>query len=176
MPQQPAPEFSRPVRVDGMEPGAEVRRKIEPNESERAALAARLGLVRLESLSAEVTLRRAPGGGLIGASGRLTADVVQSCVVTMVPVSGHIDEKFEEVFAPEGYEADEDAEGDGLPESFDGHEIDIGELTAQHLSLSLDPYPRAPDAAPTPPVGDEPDVPERRRPFEGLAEMLKNRK
>jgi uncharacterized metal-binding protein YceD (DUF177 family) len=164
--------------VDELEPGAEIRREIEADESERTALAARLGLVRLEGLSAEVTLtlRRAPGGVLIGASGRLTADVVQSCVVTMVPVSGHIDEKFEEIFAPEGYEAGEDEEGIDLSEYFDGQEIDIGEVVSQLLSLSLDPYSRAPDAALTPPVGDEPDVPERRRPFEGLAEMLKNRK
>lgn len=176
MPQQSAPEFSRPVRVDSLEPGTEIRREIEADESERAALAARLGLVRLEGLSAEVTLRRVPGGVLIGASGRLTADVVQSCVVTMVPVSGHVDEEFEEIFAPEGYAAGEDEEDDDLPEIFDGHEIDIGEVVSQLLSLSLDPYPRAPDAAPTPPVGDDPDVSERRRPFEGLAEMLKNRK
>lgn len=176
MPQQPAPEFSRPVRVDEMERGVEVHRRIEADESERTALAARLGLVRLEGLSAEVTLRRLSGKGLIGASGRLTADVVQNCVVTMVPVSGHIDENFEEIFAPEGYEPGEYEESIDLAEYFDGQEIDIGEVVAQLLSLSLDPYPRAPDAALTPSAGGEPHVSERRRPFESLAEMLKNRK
>ena len=176
MPQQPAPEFSRPVTVEQLEPGAEIHRKIEAGESERMALAARLGLVRLESLSAELTLCRLSGKELIGASGRLVADVVQSCVVTMVPVSGHIEEEFEEFFAPEGYESGEDEESVELAEYFDGQEIDIGEVVAQVLSLSLDPYPRAPDAAPMPPAGGEPEVSERRKPFEGLAEMLKNRK
>ena len=85
---------------------------------------------------------------LIGASGRLTADVVQSCVVTMAPVAGDIDEKIEEVFAPEGYEPGAQEEDDDQPESFDGQEIDVGELAAQLLSLSLDPYPRAPDPRP----------------------------
>ena len=174
MPQQPAHEFSRPVRVEDLEPGTEIRRKIEADESERAALAERLGLVQMDSLSAEVVLRRLPGGTLIGASGHVAADVVQSCVVTMDPVAGHIDENFEEIFAPEGYEPGEDEEDVDLSDYFDGQEIDIGEVVAQLLSLSLDPYPRAPGAALTPPAGDEPDVSERRRPFEGLAKMLKN--
>lgn len=176
MTQQPAPEFSRPVRVEELESGDEIGREIEADESERAALATRLGLVQMNSLSAEVTLRRLPGGVLIGASGRLTADVVQSCVVTMAPVSGHIDENFEELFAPEGYEPGEHEEDGDVPEIFDGHEIDIGELAAQLLSLSLDPYPRAPDAAAPPQAGGKATVSERRRPFEGLAEMLKKRK
>lgn len=175
MPQQPAPEYSRPIKVEGLDSDAEISRKIETDESERAMLAARLGLVRLDSLQAEVTLRRVAGRVLIRASGRLTADVVQSCVVTMAPVAGHIDEAFEEFFAPEGYEPGEEVEGDDRPEYFDGQEIDIGELSVQLLSLSLDPYPRAPDAAPAPPDGGEADVSERRRPFEGLAEMLKKR-
>ncbi len=172
---QPMPEFSRPVSVEDLEPGAEIHRKIDADESERTALAGRLGLMQLDSLSAEVTLRRASGGVLIRASGRLTADAVQHCVVTMAPVSAHIDENFEEMFAPAGFEPGEDAEGEDLPEIFDDGEIDIGELAAQLLSLSLDPYPRAPDAVPELLRGNEADVPERRRPFEGLAEMLKKR-
>jgi len=159
--------------VEDMDPGSEISREIEANESERTALATRLGLQQLDSFSAEVTLRRIPGGKLIRASGRVMADVVQSCVVSMAPVSAHIDDNFEEIFAPEGYKPDDDSEDDDLPEYFDGIEIDIGELAAQFLSLMLDPYPRAPDAVIEPLADSEADVSERRRPFEGLAEMLK---
>lgn len=175
MPQQPAPEFSRVLNVEDLEPGAEIARKIEADESERAALAARLDIVELRGLSAEVVLRRVSGKGLIRASGRLLANVVQNCVATMVPVQGHIDEKFEEMFAPEGYEAPEGQDDDDLPEIFDGREIDIGEMAAQLLSLALDPYPRAREAGTEAPAVAPPDEAERRRPFEGLAEMLKKR-
>ena len=176
MRQQPAAEFSRIVKVEDLDSGGEIRHEIEANECERAALAARLGLARLESLSAEVALRRLPGGPLVGASGRLTADLVQNCVVTLAPLPGHVDEKFAETFAPEGYESGEDDDSDVPTEYFDGHEIDIGELAAQLLSLSLDPYPRTPDAAPGPPAGGGADTPERRKPFHGLAGMLEKRK
>lgn len=176
MPQRFAPEFSRPVSVDELDTGVEVRREIEANESELEALAARLGLPKLDSLSAEITLRRLSGGPLIGASGRLKAELVQNCVATLAPVCGHLDEKFEETFAPEGYRPGNDEDGDDSPEIFDGHEIDVGEIAAQFLSVLLDPYPRAPDAAQAPMAAGTLDVSERRRPFEGLAEMLKKPK
>lgn len=175
MPQQPAPEFSRLVSVEDLEPGGEISRKIEADEAERAALAKRMDLVRLDMLSADITLRRVSGKGLIRASGRLLADVVQNCVATMAPVPGHIEEDIDELFAPEGYEAPEEQDVDDLPESFDGREIDIGELAAQLMCLALDPYPRASEAAIEILVAGEPDDTERRRPFEGLAEMLKKR-
>ena len=162
--------------MEDLDSGSEIRHEIEADEYERAALAARLGLARLDSLSAEVALRRLPGGPLIGASGRLTADLVQNCVVTLAPLSGHVDEKFAETFAPEGYESGEDGDSDVPTEYFDGHEIDIGELAAQLLSLSLDPYPRAPDAAPAPPADGGVDRPGRRRPFGGLAGMFEKRR
>lgn len=171
MPQESILEFSRPIRVAALESALEITREIEADESERAALAARLELVRLDSLVVEVTLRRKAGKALIRVNGHLLADVVQSCVATMAPVPGRVDQTFDEIFAPEGYDLGEYAEDDDRPEYFDGHEIDIGELSAQILSLFLDPYPRAPDVEPAP--GDEDSVSERRRPFAGLGEMLK---
>lgn len=171
MPQESALEFSRPIRVEALESALEINRTIEADESERAALAARLELVRLDRLVVEVTLRRKVGKALIRVNGRLLADVVQSCVATMAPVPGRVDQTFDEIFAPEGYDLGEYAEDDDRPEYFDGHEIDIGELSAQILSLFLDPYPRASDVALVP--GDEDGVSERRKPFAGLGEMLK---
>jgi len=173
MPRQTSYEFSRLVKVDEMEPGGEIQRTVEADAMERQALAERLEIVELKGLVAEVTLRRVAGGPLFSAAGRITADVVQSCVVTRVPVENHIDESIEEMFATEGHELPENFESDDLPEHFDGRDIDIGELAAQLLSLSLDPYPRAADAGTEWPASGEAAETEGRRPFEGLADMLK---
>ncbi len=169
------PEFSRPVKVEHMTPGNEIRKTIEPDQAERDALVGRLGILGLDCLTADVGVHRMAGGHLFRVEGRIVADVVQRCVVTMAPVPGHIEERFEELFALEGYEAPEDPDNDDLPEVFDGHEIDIGELAAQILSLVLDPFPRGQDAAVEPVAGDEANDEERRRPFEGLADMLKKK-
>jgi uncharacterized metal-binding protein YceD (DUF177 family) len=173
MPGQTGYEFSRPVRVDELESGGEIRRNIEADKMERRELAERLGLVDLKCLAAEIALRREAGGPLFSVGGRIMADVVQSCVVTRTPVENHIEEAVVEMFAPEGYEPPEGIESGDLPEYFDGHDIDIGELAAQLLSLSIDPYPRAAGAIPEWPTSGEPTETEVRRPFEGLADMLK---
>jgi uncharacterized metal-binding protein YceD (DUF177 family) len=154
----------------------EIRRAIEADGPERDALAARMGLVAVESLTAEVTLRRLSGGPLFSLRGKIAADVIQSCVVTLEPVPGHVEEDFDELFAAEGYEPPEEDEEAEIPEFFTGSDIDIGELAAQILALSLNPYPRAPGAALEETTDGEENVSDRRRPFEGLAEMLKDRK
>lgn len=168
-------EFIRKIPVEEMEPGDETRRSIEADQAERAALAERMGLIDLEALSAEVAVRRLAGGPLFRVSGRVSADVVQRCVITLTPVPGHVEEDFDELFAAQGYELPAELEEAEEPEFFDGREIDVGELVAQILSLGLDPYPRAPGARLEQPVGEE-VASDRRRPFEGLAEMLKKRK
>lgn len=169
-------EFSRPVPVDEMEPGDEASRSIEADDAERIALARRMGLIALDSLSAVVTVRRLSGEQLYRVRGRISADVVQGCVLTLEPVPAHVEEDFDELYAAEGYEPPVDDEDAELPEIFDGDAIDLGELAAQMLLLSLDPYPRAAGAELALKRGSDDDVSDRRRPFEGLAEMLKQRK
>ncbi len=69
---------------------------------------------------------------------------MQTDVVTLDPVPGHVEDDFSLLFGgtPDDAAAlDPDAE---LVEPLvDGH-IDIGEAVAQQLSLAMDPYPRAP--------------------------------
>ncbi len=175
MTQTATPEFSRPMPVAEAWPAEPVRRLIEADEDERAALTRRLGLHALTRLVAEFTLRRVPGGPLVLVEGRLEADVVQTCVVTLEPVASHVEEMVCETFAPAGYEPPEDADPDDLPEILDDEVIDLGELAAQLLSLTLDPYPRAPEAGPE--FRHEEDVSDAKRttPFAGLAELLKKR-
>jgi uncharacterized metal-binding protein YceD (DUF177 family) len=147
--QNPTPEFSRPFAVDRLG-GAAWTETIAAIPEERAALAKRLRLPALNELSATVRLERQPGG-LIQVSGRLQADVVQTCVVTLADFPSHVEDSFSLDFgdAPADFESDEinlDIDHDP-PEPIEAGAIDIGELVAQYLSLALDPHPRAPGAA-----------------------------
>jgi uncharacterized metal-binding protein YceD (DUF177 family) len=142
------PEFSRPIRVDALPATA---RAIEAgaSEAERAALAKRFGLIGIDSLSAEALLSRREED--VVAEGSLTALVTQSCVATGEPVPARVEEAFSIVFRPhpDGVGPDEEielSEGELDVVFFDGSSIDFGEAVAETLSLSLNPYPRAPEA------------------------------
>lgn len=140
------PEFSR--RYSLAEIGSAPRAvAIEADESERAALAKRFGLVSLDHLAAEAQLRAVAAG--IEAEGTIRGHVMQSCVATGTPLHAQIEEPFHILFAPEtGLDADEielDAEALDCVHH-DGLTVDLGEAVAQTLGLALDPFPRAPDA------------------------------
>lgn len=175
---EPGPELSRPVPVERIGSARHTVR-IVADAVERAALAQRFGIVAIDRLEATATLRRIRAGQLIEVALSLSADVTQTCVVTLDPVAQSVTETLTLRFGPTG-----GAEGDrrgaaasevdigGLdePEPLDGPELDVGELVAQQLSLALDPYPRHPEAADAEPLvesgGDaEPSV----VPLAGLA-------
>lgn len=148
-----APEFSRVVIADKVQ-HRELVEEIAPTEAERRALAERFELEAIGALTARVRLRRVHGGKMIRVDGHLEADVVQTCVVTLESVPAHVSEDFGAIFAPPELVPDDDeVEFDMVsieedqPEPMVNGRIDIGELTAQHLSLALDPYPRAPGVA-----------------------------
>jgi uncharacterized metal-binding protein YceD (DUF177 family) len=141
-------EFSRPVRADTLGPSPRSV-EIEAEEGERAALARRFGLRAIHSLSAEADVSR--NGDVVIAEGRLRARVTQSCVATDAPVEAEVDEPFRIEFRPqpEGVSPDEEMElGEAEMDVvfYDKASIDLGEAVAETLSLSLDPWPRAPGA------------------------------
>ncbi len=148
---EPTPEFSRCVPVADIE-SAERIVEISADAVERAALADRFDLCAVESLDARLRLRCGPLPGSVIVQGDVSADVVQTCVVTLEPVATHLDNSVALVFAP-AVESDEAATVDIVvdandpPEPLVGDAIDIGEVVAEHLALVLDPYPRAPGAA-----------------------------
>jgi uncharacterized metal-binding protein YceD (DUF177 family) len=142
------PEFSRVWRIDTL--GEAPRQvEIEADKGERAALAERFGLVAIDRLEAQSTLSRQ--GGTVTATGTVRAAVTQSCIATAEPVEEQVDAPFRIEFRPEpeGTNPDEEVE---LAEAeldvvfYDGAAIDLGEAVAETLSLSLNPYPRAPGA------------------------------
>jgi uncharacterized metal-binding protein YceD (DUF177 family) len=173
--QTDAVEFSRPVDLSRLG-DATVVQDIEASEGERRALAKRFDLLALDLLRAKVNLRRVQGGTAVRLAGHLSAEVTQSCVVTLDPVANRIEEDFTVLYAPQaaveaamvGADADMD-----LPEPLPEGTLDIGEAVAQQLSLALDPFPRAPGAEIDPEWrGDAEET--RENPFARLATFRKN--
>lgn len=138
------PEFSRRVlAIDVSRQGRQYT--VTAEEAERAALARRFGLIGIDSLVGDYTVRAIGAGPLIRVEGSVTASVTQKCIVTLDPVAAEIQEDIVAEYGPD--EADLDLEltldDEDPPEAFDNGAVDLGELTAQHLSLALDPFPRA---------------------------------
>lgn len=144
----PAAELPRPFAVDelGFEP---VTVTVDASPTERTALAARFDLVALHRLTARLRLRWRQRNRHLEISGDLEADLTQTCVVTLEPVEARLAESFHAEFLRGLTTTAEvdlllDPGDDDPPEPLDGPLIDLGELVAQHLSLAIDPYPRAP--------------------------------
>ncbi|CCG42146.1 YceD family protein [Magnetospirillum molischianum] len=167
------PEFSRPIRIDQL-PSKLSRHRLEADPVERVALADRFGLVALESLTAEIEINPPTRRGLVRLQGRLHAQVVQTCVVTLVPLAAAVEAPFAMIFGPP---EDEDDEidliwgGEDPPDPIEDGKIDLGEVVAEQLALALDPFPRAPGAAfEAPPDTDEaPTL--KASPFSALAAL-----
>jgi len=163
-------------------------------DSERVNLARRAGVDALESVEATVTVQRVRGG-VIHAMGSLQAQVIQSCVVTLAPIHTHINDQFEGWYGGEDTavsfaraKSERDAkkanmEMEILEESVDPEPIiagliDLGELAAQHLCLSINPYPRAPGVMHNQGVDDVSDTGGaaiRKNPFEALKDWKEKR-
>lgn len=136
--------FLHNLRLDQVRDGE--RLDLAADESERRAIADRLGLGALARFEAHVILSRT--GALIRAEGRILASLEQSCVVTGEPVPSHVDEAFSLMFMPEpqSHRSDEEielGEEDSDVVFYDGAVIDLGSALADTLALSLDPYPRS---------------------------------
>ncbi|MFA6280765.1 MAG: DUF177 domain-containing protein [Bdellovibrionales bacterium] len=146
----PEPELSRPLKVDRI-PAGGIEERIVATPTERAALAKRFSLLDLSRFEATLNVDRE--GKMFAVTGRLRAEVVQACVVTLEPVPEKVDVRIDVLFAP-SHLIKEDHEG-GLadlgeadpPEPIVGGMIDLGELAAQNLATALDPYPRKEGAA-----------------------------
>ena len=146
--------LSRPVAVADIHRRSDV--DVTAGPQERAALAAEYDLLDVLSLQATATLSSVDGG--VDVSGRVTADIVQSCVVTLVPVEQHIDEPFSVRFVRAGSPELEvvmkphadvmvDPAAPDPPEVLEGPTVDLGAVVEEAFVLAIDPYPRARGAA-----------------------------
>jgi len=130
---------------------------IEATEPQRAALARVHGLLAVERLHADLTVSNWKRNG-VKVEGRVEADILQTCVVTLDPIANRVDEQVSAVFLPEesklgresfgtGGEILIDVDGPDSPETFSGDRIDVGALAEEFFGLGIDPYPRKPAAA-----------------------------
>jgi len=148
---------------------------LRPDGAARDRLAAAFGLIALPRLRLYGRLAPAEGDAF-RFDGRLEAEVVQPCAVTLEPVTTAIDEPVGRTFSPhagtpEGGEEAEMGDDELVPL---GDAIDLAGLAAEELSLALPPWPRAPGASLPEEDGDEAGrTDESRRPFAGLADLLK---
>ena len=165
------PEFSREIAVARVTP-AGLEEDLVSKPTERAALAKRFDLIEMPSLTAHLTLK--PNAQeIIFVKGTVTADIVQRCVVTLEPIATHINLPIDTVFLP----ADQHRTGAGSShydelddefEIFSNGKIDLGEMVAQHLGVTIDPYPRK--AGAELPATEFGAKPEERKPFAVLAQ------
>jgi uncharacterized metal-binding protein YceD (DUF177 family) len=170
----PAGEFSRPIDLDRIGDVESVFDFVATPE-ECAALAARFGLISIERLEARIKLRRRRGKALLRLSGHFSADVTQSCVVTLAPVPGHVEDGFTVLYGDVDQGAEvlidpqEEADFEPLPTGV----LDVGETVAQEFALALDPYPRAPGAEVPPTSAEERVSTPPEHPFAVLAKLKK---
>ena len=151
--------WSEPLRLSELAHGP-VERTLEPDEGTRERIARNLALDALPSLRAEV--RAAPWLDGVRLSGRWSAEVVQTCGVSLEPFSTQLEGEFEVKAAPQGSPAVAnpdremalDLEADDPPDVLEGERVDLAAYVVEHLALEVDPYPRKPGAAFEPPPAE----------------------
>lgn len=158
------PEFARPLALAAVPAGGQ-RLSLEAGPAERAALGQRLGLLALDALVAELALVPGPEG-VVAVTGRLSAELVQECVVSLEPVRQRVAEAVAWRLLPEGMDPT-DGEDDPDDIACPGGLADLGEALAQQLSLALDPYPRAAGAQ----LPEDPGGEAAHGPFATLAKL-----
>jgi uncharacterized metal-binding protein YceD (DUF177 family) len=172
------PPWQVPVARDDIEETGQ-HFALAANAEERAAVARLAGLRDLPRLEADFDVTR-QGSGL-RVSGRVSATVGQTCVVTLEPLTNEVDEKIDLLFMPpsrppaesgDAVQTDEPVEAKwDEPEPLVGGVVDLGAIATEFLVLGLDPYPRKPGAIFEPPQQREPDE----SPFAPLADWVRDR-
>ncbi|MBP7000810.1 DUF177 domain-containing protein [Amaricoccus sp.] len=178
------PEFPRVVEARGLRGLAAFPFDVSPDADEAAAIARLLGAQAVRKLRLKGRLAPAPGGAW-GLEATLGATVVQTCVVTLEPVTTRIDTPVRRIFTPDAaatlaaeataaeieLDPDEDDEIEPL-----GDRIDLGVVAIEALALALPPYPRREGAelgaaAESGPPGAAPLESGEVRPFAALAAL-----
>lgn len=164
------------LRVANLRARGEQAFDLAPDAAARKMIAEELGLSDLRKLRLRGRVFEDGADWVLDA--QLGATLVQPCVVTLDPVTTRIDETVTRRFSPEA-DRPEDLPGDEMEmpeddtlESLD-HDIDLGRVLIEALSLAVPPWPRRDDAAPVQATaaaeGVVPLTDEDIKPFAGLA-------
>ncbi|TRW96692.1 DUF177 domain-containing protein [Paracoccus sp. M683] len=172
------PVYAHRLRVAHLNPRAPNPVLLEPDADARAAIAAELDLLDLPALRLQAQIT-AQGSDAWVLTGRLTARVVQPCVVTLAPVESPIDEDLRRVFSPH-VTAPLDEEIEMPDDEIEplGQFIDAGAVMVEALALALPLYPRAEGAELPEEAEDQPsadDEGDRQKPFANLGALLSKR-
>lgn len=171
-------ELSLKVEELGDKP---IQYELEANAADLEGLAERFGLVSLSLLKATGEVADKGNSQGIMVIGSLEAELEQQCTVSLKPVAERVKEDFELLLVdPEmanRMDEDEAYLDEDAPDydALEGDIIDVGEVIAQTLSISMNPYPRADDATidvskNTNVTVDEPEL-EKPNPFAELAKL-----
>jgi uncharacterized metal-binding protein YceD (DUF177 family) len=147
--------FSRVVALSAI-PATGLYRSVAADPAELTALAKAYDIPEVRKLAADLTLSR-EAGGVIRVQGRVLAEIVQTCVVSLVPVEQSIDEPVDvrlieagspraEAAARPGPEVMIDPDEPDPPDILAGPALDLGAIVTEHFLLAVDPYPKAPGA------------------------------
>lgn len=154
------------VRED--EARSPVRVSLTLNEQELAALASRCGLHGVKDFSLKATATHVKGGKL-RVEGAYASHFTYLCGVTLQPFDSQIEEDFRQIFVdpdrikPAGSTIDVDPLSQDDPDMLIDGAADVADLVFQLFALTLDPYPRHPDATQTlletgSKISDKPDA------------------
>lgn len=141
---------------------------LKASEKELKALAEAHDLISVQSFAADLLVKKWRKDG-VKITGRVAADITQSCVVTLEPLDARVESEIDAVFVQEGSKLARpplspngeiviDYEGADIPETFSGDAIDAGALAEEFFGLAIDPYPRKPGAALETALEDAPEV------------------
>ena len=146
------------------------------DEHVRAAIAKLAGLRALPRLAGRLRRDAARAAAGCASTGRVSATVGQTCVVTLEPVENEIEEEIDLVFAPavaptHGVEPGRRSRWRPTMRRnrWSTARVDLGAIAIEFLMLGIDPYPRKPGAVfEAPAAGDD-----TAHPFAALAALKK---
>lgn len=169
--------LARSIKVDEIKDDASG--EVSATPAEMAAIARMLDLLALDRLTLGYRLVRGSEGRL-HLSGRLTAQVTQTCVVSLEPLAASIDVPVEADFWPaplfEALQHSPDETGHTAlldwPEPIVDGKIDLGPVWYETLATTLDPYPKREGVSFTwSQEGSESPEPTETGPFAALAAL-----
>jgi uncharacterized metal-binding protein YceD (DUF177 family) len=137
--------YSEPVRLHQI--GTGVKRTLTPDAAALRRIVKALDLASIDRFEADVDLIPTAAGWSL--SGRIRADLAQTCGITLEPLPLTIDERFSGQLAEP---VDEESEEiiitleDESPDVVEDGQIDLGQYVVEQLALHLDPFPRKPGA------------------------------
>ena len=100
MTEKPEPEFTFIVHPSELE-DVEKSYKLTAESHERVALSKRFGLSAIETFNLILKMKPLRRENAIRLRGKLYATVIQSCIVSLVPIKNTIEEEFEVIFREE---------------------------------------------------------------------------